>query len=120
MASQASTLVAYRFDLCIRFSVGCVSQESFRANAGYRSGIFARTSMRQSLKEAVKKSVTGSGHRFIGLMLFCLLWLVIVVFCVWFKSWWHEPLGVDGLLLSFVLWGIAYKAIPMIDRLINR
>ncbi|CAG9264219.1 hypothetical protein BDI4_830003 [Burkholderia diffusa] len=63
----------------------------------------------------------GSGHRFVGFMLFCLLWFVIAVFCAWFKKVvWHEPLGGDGLILSVVLFYIVYKALPVIEKLINR
>jgi hypothetical protein len=68
----------------------------------------------------MKDPLKGSLHRFVGYMLFSVLWLVSLVFCVWFKSLWHEPLGIDGLILSLVLFGIVYKALPMIDRLTNK
>ncbi|WP_321935366.1 hypothetical protein [Paraburkholderia sp. J8-2] len=80
--------------------------------------------MKQSLKDALKQAhhvaVKGAGHRFVGFMLFCALCTASLVFCVWFKSLWNEPLGLDGLALSFVLSYIVYKAIPIIDRLISK
>ncbi|WP_459203465.1 hypothetical protein ACQVRV_00365 (plasmid) [Ralstonia pseudosolanacearum] len=68
----------------------------------------------------MSKWFQNAGHRFVGYMLFCLLWLVVVLFCAWFKSFWNEPLGADGIVLSFVLTGIVYKALPIIDRLISK
>ncbi|WP_454875225.1 hypothetical protein [Paraburkholderia xenovorans] len=76
--------------------------------------------MKHSLKAVLRQALKASGHRFVGHMLFCLLFIVAVVFCVWFKSLWHEPLGLDGLALSIVLTFILYKAVPVIDRLISK
>lgn len=77
--------------------------------------------MKGILKSAIRRSLKGSGHRFVGYMLFCVLWFVLVIFCAWFKkTLWHEPVGVDGLVLSFVLFYIAYRALPVIEKLISK
>jgi hypothetical protein len=77
--------------------------------------------MMRDLKAAIQRSLKGARHRFVGHMLFCLLWFVIVIFCGWFKkAMWNEPLGVDGLILSVVLFYIVYRALPVIEKLINR
>jgi hypothetical protein len=77
-------------------------------------------SLRGAIKQAHKEAMKGWRHRFVGHMLFCFLWAGSLTFCVWFKSLWHEPLGLDGLALSFVVSGIVYKALPMIGRLMSR
>lgn len=76
--------------------------------------------MMEALKTALRRSLKGSAHRYVGHMLFCVLFLVTTLFCVWFKSVWHEPLGVDGLVLSIVLAWIIYRAFPVIERFINK
>lgn len=76
--------------------------------------------MKHSLRAALRQALKGSGHRFVGHVLFCLLFGAAAVFCVWFKSLWHEPLGLDGLALSIALAFILYKAAPVVDRLISK
>jgi len=60
----------------------------------------------------MKDPIKGSLHRFVGYMLFCVLWLISLVFCDWFKSLWHEPLGIDGLILSLVFSGSSTRRCP--------
>ena len=77
--------------------------------------------MKQGLRDAIHKALKGGGHRFVGNVLFSLLFLVVLLFCVWFKgAFWNEPLGVDGLILSCVLTVILCRAFPVIKRLINK
>lgn len=68
----------------------------------------------------MKNPFKGAGHRFVGYLLLGVLWVAALAFCVWFKSFWNEPLGFDGIVLSFVLTGILYKALPAIRRLVSK
>lgn len=55
-----------------------------------------------------------------GYAIFACLATVVLALCVYVKSWWAEPLGLDGLVLWFVLMMPLRKAFPIIDRLIER
>lgn len=56
----------------------------------------------------------------VGYAIFACLASLVLALCVYVKSWWDEPLGLDGLALWFVLMMPLLKAMPIIDRLIER
>jgi len=77
--------------------------------------------MKPALKSALRLVRKSVGYRFVGHVLFFMLFVAILIFCAWFKSTaWNEPLGADGLFLSVVLFYIIYKALPLIEKLINK
>ena len=72
------------------------------------------------LQKAIREKLNEAGRHAIGLTLFFALFMAVFYFCAWFKdAFWQEPLGADGLILSFVLFFILYKGFPMIARLLK-
>lgn len=55
--------------------------------------------------------------RMVGYGLFALLSLLVLVFCIFVKSWWNEPLGWDGIALWLALMFPMGKLFPVIQRL---
>lgn len=52
--------------------------------------------------------------------LFFLVHAALLGLCTWIKSWWNEPLGIDGLLLFIVLSFIIQLFCPRLRRLMSR
>lgn len=57
--------------------------------------------------------------RTLGYAMFGGLLVLTLFFAMYVKSWWDEPLGVDGFVLWMVLFLPMSKAFPLIQRLMQ-
>ncbi|RTL42918.1 MAG: hypothetical protein EKK53_10965 [Burkholderiales bacterium] len=58
-------------------------------------------------------------RQMIGYALVGLVCSLLFIFCVYVKSWWDEPLGLDGLALLFVLLIPVRRTFPIITKLLD-
>lgn len=57
---------------------------------------------------------------FLSAGLFFFVHAVLLALCGWIKSWWNEPLGIDGFLLFVVLSFIIQRFCPRLRNLMSR
>lgn len=67
------------------------------------------------------KEVVGPAwlQRMVGYGLLGCLSVVLLYLCVYVKSWWDEPLGLDGIALWFVLMLPMPRFFPVLERLMS-
>ena len=58
-------------------------------------------------------------RQMIGYALVALVCILLFILCVYVKSWWDEPLGLDGLVLFFVLLIPVRRTFPIITKLLD-
>ncbi len=57
--------------------------------------------------------------RMIGYALLMAVCVALFLLCAYVKSWWGEPLGLDGLALFFVLLIPVRRTFPIITKLLE-
>ncbi len=64
------------------------------------------------------KIFKGAARRALGHGFFALLFMAVIAFCLWIKSFWDEPLGLDGLVLAFAMMWVFHRHLPFVDRIV--